>query len=66
MKHNLTKEEFIILKMLLAKGVDDFVKNNPSPVILTQDEIITNYEERIIWLENCLNNSFDEVEKTTK
>jgi hypothetical protein len=53
MKHNLTKEEFIVLKMLLAKGLNGVETDMISS--LSEDEKIQSYDERIHWLIECKN-----------
>ena len=51
MKHNLTEEEFMILKMLIAKGISGEKTDTLSS--LSEDDKIQSYDERINWLIKC-------------
>jgi len=51
MEKKLTQEEFMILKMLIAKGIKDGDSNSS---LIAEDSQISSLEERIIWIENCI------------
>jgi hypothetical protein len=53
MERNLTEEEFKILKMLIAKGINGVKKDTLST--LSEDDKIQSYEERANWLIECKN-----------
>ena len=51
MGKSLTKEEFMILKILIAKGIKD---NDAAISLLTEVVQISSEEEKMIWLEKCI------------
>ncbi len=51
MENSLTMEEFMILKILIAKGIKD---NDATISLLTEVVQISSEEEKMIWLEKCI------------
>jgi hypothetical protein len=51
MEKSLTKEEFMILKILIAKGIED---NDATISLLTEVVQISSEEEKLIWHEKCI------------
>lgn len=53
MKHNLTEEEFTVLKMLIAKGINGVKTDTLSS--FSEDDKIRSFDERSNWLIECKN-----------